>query len=127
MGWMTALGRWIESLGWVMLRAVFFRRMRLLLRTLFLLVLLVVHPRVLGYGEGPRSRGCSPLLLGHPMNELELCRRDVSDCTRDCIREDAMAVPNAEMIDEYELRSLRYVWRDYAWIMQQCWDCVVFW
>lgn len=89
---------WFGSLELVRLRGVLFRRIRLLWRTLSLLELLVVRPMVLGCGGAPRSRGYIPLLLGRPMNELELCRRDASGYTRGCIRGDVVVDPDAGMI-----------------------------
>jgi hypothetical protein len=98
---------WIGRVELVRLRVVFFRHMRLLLKTSFLLELLGVRLKVLGCGGVHRNRGCIPLLLGHPMNGLELCRRGVSGCTHDCIRAGVMGGPNAGMMmstnyDPYE-------------------------
>lgn len=91
------LERRIESPELARLTMVVFRRMHRMLRTSFLLELLVVHRVVLGFGGALRNQECSPSLLGHPMSGLELCRRGGSDYTRDCTRGDAKGVPNARI------------------------------
>lgn len=91
------LERWVESPEVARLTMVVFRRMHRMLRTSFLLELLVVHRVELEFGGVLRNQECNPLLLGHPMSELELCRPGGSDCTRDCTREDAKGVPNARI------------------------------
>lgn len=103
--------RWIESLEVARLTVVVFHRMHLWWRRLFLPGLLVVHRVVEGSDGALQNQGCNPSLLGRPRTGLELCRQDGSDCTHDCIRADAMGVPDATiMVSTNQDGAMRDVW-----------------
>lgn len=90
------LARRTESREPARLTMVVFHHKHPVLKTWFLLELLVARRVVLGFGGVLQIQGYSPSPLGHPMSELELCRRDGSDYIHDCTRGGAMDVPNAE-------------------------------